>query len=64
MASWENLLAFRGEPVTISREGQPDLHGTLVGLDDDGSLRLETDHHRVLLEIGDLHLRPSSDKMA
>ena len=63
MEAWESRLAFRGEPVTVSREGQADLDGTLVGLDDDGSLLLRTNHDTVHVAIGELHLRPSSDKI-
>ena len=40
--AWEERLAFRGEQVTIKAgdESAPDLHGQVIGISPDGSLRL------------------------
>lgn len=63
LAAWESRLAYRGEEVIVTSEGQRDLEGTLAGLDTDGSLLLRTNRHTLRVKIGDLHLRPASDKI-
>lgn len=53
--AWEGRLAFRSEQVQVTRgDGNP-LHGKLLGLNSDGSLRLDT---HPSIHFGDVHLRP------
>ena len=63
ISAWESRLVYRGEEVIVTSEGHGDLTGTLVGLDADGSLQVRTKRDTVHVEIGDLHLRPASDRM-
>ncbi len=62
-AAWENRLAFRGEKVILSNEERDDLQGTLVGLDADGSLLLMTGEDCLRVQMGELRLRQSGDKI-
>jgi BirA family biotin operon repressor/biotin-[acetyl-CoA-carboxylase] ligase len=64
IAAWENRLVFRGENVTLSTEGRDEVEGTLVGLDTDGSLLLLSGRDRVRMQIGELRLRQTSDRIA
>ena len=61
--SWENALAFRSELVFVGREGEPALRGTLLGLEADGSLRLMSDDMPTIVHVGEIHLRPSNDRI-
>ena len=63
ISAWERRLIYRGEDVIVTTEGHGDFEGTLVGLDADRSLLLRTNHDTVRVEIGDLHLRPASDRI-
>lgn len=63
---WESRLAFRGEWVQMIRptEGSTEefLQGKLLGLEDDGALRLETQAGEVLrIQAGEIRLRPLTD---
>ena len=54
--AWDGQLAFRGEQVEIQgRDGQV-IHGKLLGINKDGSLRLDTVE---AIHFGDVHLRPT-----
>jgi BirA family biotin operon repressor/biotin-[acetyl-CoA-carboxylase] ligase len=59
--SWEDRLAFKGEPVQIQA---PDgkLEGQLVGIDPQGSLMLRTAAGNVeVVTAGDVSLRPAEN---
>ncbi|HTP01190.1 MAG TPA: biotin--[acetyl-CoA-carboxylase] ligase [Anaerolineales bacterium] len=56
--AWEDALAFHGKPVILARDGEPPLHGRLLGLEPDGSLRLETGETVTKVHFGEIHLRP------
>ena len=56
VAAWNEKLAFRSEQVEVrQRDGQV-IHGKLLGINKDGSLRLDTQE---AIRFGDVHLRPS-----
>ncbi len=56
VAAWDEKLAFRSEQVSVQgRDGQV-IHGKLLGINKDGSLRLDT---AASIRFGDVHLRPS-----
>ncbi len=61
--AWEAALAFRGEEITVGREGEPALHGKLLGLEPDGSLRLLADEMPTIVHFGEIQLRPSNDRI-
>ena len=59
--AWEEKLAFRGESVQIRAGGDLSHHGTLDGLESDGSLRLRDEHdNSVIVRFGDVSLRPAA----
>ncbi|MBT3322331.1 MAG: biotin--[acetyl-CoA-carboxylase] ligase [Anaerolineae bacterium] len=54
--AWEKNLAFRGQQVQIhARDGQIIQEGKILGINQDGSLRLDT---HPSIHFGDVHLRP------
>ncbi|MBT3338330.1 MAG: biotin--[acetyl-CoA-carboxylase] ligase [Anaerolineae bacterium] len=55
VAAWDERLAFRSEQVSVGRRGRQVIHGKVLGINKDGSLRLDT-ADSVL--FGDVHLRP------
>ncbi|GAB4502852.1 MAG: hypothetical protein Fur0035_24090 [Anaerolineales bacterium] len=55
---WEALLAFRGQPVRVWSENSAPLSGQILGLNPDGSLRLEVSGAEKSLHFGEIHLRP------
>ena len=56
VSAWDEHLAFKGQQVQAQgRDGQV-IHGTLLGINKDGSLRLDTVES---IHFGDVHLRPS-----
>jgi BirA family biotin operon repressor/biotin-[acetyl-CoA-carboxylase] ligase len=59
--AWGARLAFRGEWVQVSFEGQPSLEGQVLGLNAEGRLRLR-DRQGELHELhgGELNVRPLS----
>jgi BirA family biotin operon repressor/biotin-[acetyl-CoA-carboxylase] ligase len=61
VAAWGARLAFRGEWVQVSFEGQPPLEGQVLGLTAEGRLRLR-DRQGELHELhgGELNVRPLS----
>jgi BirA family biotin operon repressor/biotin-[acetyl-CoA-carboxylase] ligase len=63
LAAWESRLAFRGRRVALITPNQPDLEGTLLGLATDGSARVETAEGVALVQSGQIHLRPSDDRI-
>ena len=63
LRAWEEALAFRNQPVLVGRDGEPQLSGTLLGLEPDGSLRLMADDMPTIVHFGEIHLRPSNDRI-
>jgi BirA family biotin operon repressor/biotin-[acetyl-CoA-carboxylase] ligase len=61
--AWEDALAFRGEEVLIGRDGERLLSGKLLGLETDGSLRLMSDDMPTIVHFGEIHLRPTDDRI-
>jgi BirA family biotin operon repressor/biotin-[acetyl-CoA-carboxylase] ligase len=63
LRAWEDRLAFRGRSIRLSHDGVQDITGTLEGLEDDGSLRLQGGQGVVRVRMGDIHLYPAGDKI-
>lgn len=61
--AWEDALAFRGQQVAVGQDGEPQLMGTLLGLEADGSLRLLAAGMPTVVHFGEIHLRPSDDRI-
>jgi biotin-(acetyl-CoA carboxylase) ligase len=58
--AWEQLLAFRGRLVQIWEGSGPPMTGKLLGLEQDGSLRIEgEDGNPMTVYFGDVRLRPA-----
>lgn len=55
VAAWDENLAFRGKQVEVTRAKGQVIHGKVLGINPDGSLRLDTLNS---LHFGDVHLRP------
>ena len=59
LASWEKSLAFRGEVVQVEEGTANPITGKLIGLEPDGSLRLNGEQgDPVTVRFGDVRLRP------
>ena len=59
IASWEKALAFRGEQVQVEEGNGSSTTGKLLGLEPDGSLRLNSENGRsITVRFGDVRLRP------
>jgi BirA family transcriptional regulator, biotin operon repressor / biotin---[acetyl-CoA-carboxylase] ligase len=59
IASWEKVLAFRGEQVQIEEANGSFTVGKLLGLETDGSLRLSDEQsNSITVRFGDVRLRP------
>ena len=63
LSAWEDALAFRGADISVGRDGQAPLRGKLLGLEQDGSLRLLSDDMPAIVHFGEIHLRPSDDRI-
>lgn len=63
LMAWEGRLAFRGQHVTLIEAGRRAIEGTVLGLDSDGSLRLQQAEGITAVQIGEVHLRPGDDRM-
>lgn len=60
LQAWEARLAYREQPVRVLREGGAALEGELLGLEEDGALRLRLPTGAVMrVPAGDVHLRPA-----
>ncbi len=60
LRTWEARLAYRGQPVRVFREGGAALEGELLGLEEDGALRLRLPTGALMrIQAGDVHLRPA-----
>jgi len=61
MKTWEDHLAFIGEPVRIEHSEKPSIIGKMKGINSQGNLVLELeDGQEMSFEIGDVHLRPGT----
>ena len=59
IASWEKVLAFRGEQVQVEQGDGAMLTGKLLGLEPDGSLKLSDETgNSITVRFGDVRLRP------
>ena len=59
MAAWQDRLAFKGEMVTIQpNSSKPALYGKIIGINQNGSLLLQTSNGIQTILIGDILLRP------
>jgi len=56
VAAWDEKLAFRGKQVEITGHDGKNIHGRVLGINQDGSLRLDTINS---IHFGDVHLRPT-----
>ena len=61
--TWEASLAFRGEEIQLMKENELPISGNLLGLEPDGSLRLKANNNSLTVQIGEIHLRPASDRI-
>jgi len=58
MSSWEKKLAYNSRQVRVEMGGEKSVSGKIVGLESDGSLRLEDDDGKsISVQFGDVHLR-------
>lgn len=56
--AWQSNLAFTGEMVRITDEGELQITGKMLGITPDGDLRiLKEDGEEVAVRVGDVHLR-------
>jgi BirA family transcriptional regulator, biotin operon repressor / biotin---[acetyl-CoA-carboxylase] ligase len=62
--TWEASLAFRGEEIQLMKEKELPVSGKLIGLEPDGSLRLKVNNSSLTVQIGEIHLRPASDRIS
>ena len=59
LSRWAESLAFLGEQVQVAVENEQPVVGQILGLDQDGSLRLRDGHDKtVAVRFGDVRLRP------
>lgn len=59
LETWEERLAFRGKQVRIQGGSGDPVIGEIIGLNQDGSLRLGDAHGKsVTVQFGEVHLRP------
>lgn len=56
VAAWDRHLAYKGQQVDIQECDGQFIHGKVLGVNQDGSLRLDTVPS---IHFGDVHLRPS-----
>lgn len=61
---WAHRLAYVGQPVVLTGAATGSLYGTLLGLETDGSLRVDVGGRPVTVHVGEVQLRPSDDKIA
>lgn len=60
LSAWEARLAYRGEQVQVWVGTEAPQSGVLLGLAEDGSLRLRPAQGQpILIRFGDVHLRPA-----
>lgn len=59
MQTWQGLLAFRGQEVTLASPDAEPITGILLSLENDGSARLEVGNKIKIIQSGEIHLRPT-----
>lgn len=64
MQAWEGRLAFRGQEVMLTDGTGNSTTGVFLGLEADGSARLEANHRIIAFQAGQMSLRPSNDRIA
>jgi BirA family biotin operon repressor/biotin-[acetyl-CoA-carboxylase] ligase len=64
LRTWESNLAFRGQQVVLTRDEEAPLIGILLGLEPDGSLRLEANQRTIRVQMGEIHLSAANDRIA
>ncbi|MGE5071819.1 MAG: biotin--[acetyl-CoA-carboxylase] ligase [Anaerolineae bacterium] len=64
MHAWESSLAFKGQTVTVARDGEEPTVGKLLGLEPDGSLRMLGGTEAEIVHFGEIHLRPMDDRIS
>lgn len=58
MSSWEKKLAYYGKQVRVEMGGEKSVSGKVIGLESDGSLRLQDDDGKsISVQFGDVRLR-------
>jgi BirA family biotin operon repressor/biotin-[acetyl-CoA-carboxylase] ligase len=58
--AWDASLAFRGESIQLAKENEPPVVvGKLIGLESDGSLRIDANGKFLAIQMGEIHLRPA-----
>ncbi|MDX1377269.1 MAG: biotin--[acetyl-CoA-carboxylase] ligase [Anaerolineales bacterium] len=58
MSAWEKKLAYYGRQVRVEMGGEKSVSGKVVGLESDGSLRLQDDDgNSISVQFGDVRLR-------
>jgi BirA family biotin operon repressor/biotin-[acetyl-CoA-carboxylase] ligase len=58
LQAWQGQLAYLHERVRLIRDGKEPVEGLLLGLGDDGSLRLESPSgEQMTFQAGEIHLR-------
>lgn len=59
LEAWERALAFRGQQVVLSQDGREIAAGVLVGLAENGSIKLQTGRREPQeFPVGEIQLRP------
>ena len=59
LKAWDGHLAFRGQQVRVEGGSEGPIRGEVLGLEADGSLRLQDEHGKsVTVHFGEVHLRP------
>ncbi|MCJ7623298.1 MAG: hypothetical protein MUO76_07325 [Anaerolineaceae bacterium] len=58
-STYDSLLAFKGQNVTLDQPDQPPVEGQLIGINQNGDLRLQEKSGKIINIIaGDVSLRP------
>ncbi|MEW6029621.1 MAG: biotin--[acetyl-CoA-carboxylase] ligase [Chloroflexota bacterium] len=58
VGNWEQSLAFMNEIVQVWTGSESPVAGRVLGLESDGSLRLQVHDKTVTVQFGEVHLRP------
>jgi len=63
LESWGSRLAFRREQVIVTAPGSAPITGELIGLAEDGSLRVSSAGNEARVYMGEAHLLPANVRM-
>lgn len=63
LRTWESHLAFMGEEVTLILDGGAAVTGEVLGLEQDGGLRLKGPTGVLTASVGEIHLQPGNDRI-